>query len=143
MPHTVRTHTRKTASGRTVTVRQHARAGGSGVQPSPRRRRCITRKQAAAVTVFAGAATLFAVVTGTSIILGVVGLACGVLSLLLSSPGPKKVRQAKGTDDWWDDDEPPARPVRPRQRTVPVRDDLLDHPMSGVRRGALKGGRDV
>lgn len=37
MSHTVRSHTRKTASGRTVTVRQHSRTGGSaasGKRPS-------------------------------------------------------------------------------------------------------------
>lgn len=38
MPHKVRTHTRRTAAGRTTTVHQHQRTGGSGQQPPKRKR---------------------------------------------------------------------------------------------------------
>src|SRR5438128_2063692 len=117
MPHTVRTHTRKTASGRTVTVRSHDRKGGSKPRPaSPSRFRRIvgSRRFAVAVTAFAVASTILSAVAGVTLIPGVIGVAFGLAAITTSRRAPK-ARRAKPAEDWWADDEPPRRPARARQ----------------------------
>ena len=118
MPHTVRTHTRKTSSGRTITVRSHDRKGGSAARPaSPSRFRRIvgSRKFAVAVTAFAVASTVLSAVAGVTLIPGLIGIGFGLAAIATSRRAPK-VKCGTPAEDWWADDEPPPRrPARARQ----------------------------
>ena len=109
MSHNVRTHTRRTASGKTVTVRQHDRRGGSGGQPpqAPGKnpKRLLFLSCCAIVVLIA------AIVTGTIL------MAISALFMLLAVVfeftrlmHTPKVRRKPQREDWWDEDAPSRDP---------------------------------
>ena len=101
MPHNVRTHTRRTASGKTVTVRQHDRKGGSG-QPAATGGK--SPKRLAVISCAAGVMLVAAIVTGLPLLM--LSAALMMLSAFLTLIGllhTPKVRRKPQREDWWDD----------------------------------------
>ena len=95
MPHNVRTHARRTASGRTTTVRQHSRKGGRGPNPGHAgklgKRALVHVKRgrkgvAAALVTFAIAEViLWAAFNITGAVCGVLGaILIGIATVLIS-----------------------------------------------------------
>lgn len=132
MSHQVRTHTRRTASGKTVTVHQHQRRGGS-VSPGHAREmahkayRYGARHKKGRAALFgllaAGEITLWLTVGGTALLLAAVA---GTLGFLASSLGAfsgtqERKRREPGLDYGFADEEPAPKPVKVnRARRVPA-----------------------
>jgi hypothetical protein len=124
MPHQVRTHTRRTASGRTVTVHQHERRGGS-VSPghakhlAHRAIRYGQRHKKGRAALFgvlaAGEILAWATLGGTVLALAAIAGSAGFLTAWLSSFSGTERKPERPSHDFWDDDapEPAPKPVKP------------------------------
>ena len=116
MPHTVRTHTRRTASGRTVTVRQHDRKGGSASRPAGRSR----RKRAAILLAGTSAVLAVSIIAGAATIIpGVIAVGCALVYCVLAWRTPR-VKHGRHAESWWAEEPPAAGPRRLGDREMPA-----------------------